>query len=95
MLVTIVGKGYTAFWQTNVTLPVTFDAADHRSRQTSARPTPTVLVKANYAKLAQQALIAKLGIDPKDKQTIAKLQGLPFRQRAGAIARRRCWTTRR
>ncbi|HEY5818602.1 MAG TPA: phosphate ABC transporter permease PstA [Mesorhizobium sp.] len=74
MLVTIVGKGYTAFWQTNVTLPVTFDAAiiDPQDKRASD---PTVLVKANYDKLAQQALIAKLGIDPKDKQTVAKLKG--------------------
>jgi len=74
MLTTIVGKGYTAFWQTNVTLPVTFDAAviDPKNQRDSD---PMVLVKANYDKLAQAALIQKLGISPDDKATVAKLKG--------------------
>ena len=74
MLGTIVTKGYTAFWQTNVTLPVTFDAAviDPQNKRDSD---PSVLVMANYDKLAQTALIQKLGIDPADKPTVAKLKG--------------------
>jgi phosphate transport system permease protein len=74
MLGTIVTKGYTAFWQTNVTLPVTFDQSviDPQNKRASD---PSVLIKANYDKLAQNALIAKLGIDPKDRPTIAKLKG--------------------
>jgi phosphate transport system permease protein len=74
MLTTIVGKGYTAFWQTNVTLPVTFDTAviDPKNERDSD---PLVLVKANYDKLAQAALIQKLGISPDDKATVAKLKG--------------------
>ena len=74
MLGSIVTKGYTAFWQTNVTLPVTFDAAviDPQNKRDQD---PSVLVKANYDKLAQAALIDKLGIDPQDKATIAKLRG--------------------
>ncbi len=74
MLVTIVSQGYTAFWQTTVTLPITFDAkvidpGDKRATD------PDVLVKANYPKLAEQALIAKLGINPDDAATVRKLKG--------------------
>ena len=74
MLGSIVTKGYTAFWQTNVTLPVNFDAAviDPQNRRETD---PSVLIKANYDKLAQTALIQKLGIDPDDKPTVAKLKG--------------------
>ncbi|MGE0280748.1 MAG: phosphate ABC transporter permease PstA [Rhizobiaceae bacterium] len=74
MLGSIFTKGYTAFWQTNVTLPVTFDQSviDPQNKRESD---PSVLVKANYDKLAQNALISKLGIKPDDKPTIAKLKG--------------------
>ncbi len=74
MLVSIVSKGYTAFWQTTVTLPITFDekvidpgnkrATDHNA-----------LVAANYPKLVENALVARLGIDPSDKPAIARLKG--------------------
>lgn len=74
MLVTIFAKGYTAFWQTNVTLPITYDAAliDPQNKRESD---PSVLVKANYDRLAQAALITRLGINPDDKPTVAKLRG--------------------
>lgn len=74
MLGTIFSKGYTAFWQTNITLPVTFDPTliDPQNKRESD---PSVLVKANYDKLAQQALIAKLGINPDDKPAVAQLRG--------------------
>jgi len=75
MLGSIFSKGYTAFWQTTITLPVTFDPTviDPQSKRESD---PSILVKANYDKLAQQALISKLGIDPDDKPTVAKLKGI-------------------
>ncbi|EBU7498368.1 phosphate ABC transporter, permease protein PstA, partial [Salmonella enterica subsp. enterica serovar Typhi] len=59
MLVSIFGKGYTAFWQTNITLPVTFDAAvlDPQNKRATE---PSVLIAANYDKLAQDALVKKL-----------------------------------
>ncbi len=74
MLVSIIGKGYTAFWQTTVTLPITFDESviDPNGERASD---PNVLVKANYPKLAENALIAKLGIDPDDKATVRRLKG--------------------
>ncbi|QPC85729.1 phosphate ABC transporter permease PstA [Mesorhizobium sp. NBSH29] len=74
MLVTIVSKGYTAFWQTTVTLPVTFDEKvidPGNKRETD----PNVLVRANYPKLAENALIEKLGIDPANKPLVRELKG--------------------
>jgi phosphate transport system permease protein len=86
MLGTIVTKGYTAFWQTNVTLPVTFDSRSLIPQNKRASD-PSVLIKANYDKLAQNALIAKLGIDPAEKAGDRQAQGLPVRQRPHPVAR--------
>lgn len=74
MLISIFSKGYTAFWQTEVTLPITFDekVIDPDNKRATD---PNVLVAANYPALARDALIAKLGIDPKDKAAVAKLKG--------------------
>ena len=61
MLVAIVSKGYTAFWQTTVTLPITFDekVIDPGNKRATD---PSVLVAANYPVLARDALAGKLGI---------------------------------
>ncbi|QND68304.1 phosphate ABC transporter permease PstA [Mesorhizobium loti] len=74
MLITIVSKGYTAFWQTTVSLPITFDekVIDPANKRATD---PNVLIKANYPKLAENALVAKLGISPDDKPMIQKLKG--------------------
>jgi len=74
MLITIVTKGYTAFWQTTVSLPVNFDekVIDPSNKRATD---PNVLIKANYPKLAENALVAKLGIDPDDKPAIKQLKG--------------------
>ena len=75
MLVSIVSKGYTAFWQTNITLPVTFDPAviDPDNKRESD---PSVLVRANYDSLARNALLGKLGIDPDDRAAVARTRGI-------------------
>ncbi|TGQ45742.1 phosphate ABC transporter permease PstA [Mesorhizobium sp. M00.F.Ca.ET.216.01.1.1] len=75
MLIAIVSKGYTAFWQTTISVPITFDekVIDPSNKRAID---PTVLIKANYPKLAEKALVAKLGINPDDKPTILKLKGL-------------------
>lgn len=74
MLITIVSKGYTAFWQTTVTLPISFDekVIDPSNKRATD---PNVLIKANYPKLAENALVAKLGIDPANKPMMLKLKG--------------------
>lgn len=73
MLITIVTKGYTAFWQTTVSLPISFDekVIDPSNKRATD---PNVLIKANYPKLAENALIAKLGINPDDKPAIKQLK---------------------
>ncbi|MEP9372899.1 phosphate ABC transporter permease PstA [Mesorhizobium sp. KR1-2] len=74
MLVSIVSKGYTAFWQTTVTLPITFDQniIDPENKRATD---PNVLITANYPKLAESALLTKLGISPDDKAAARKLKG--------------------
>ncbi|MCA0275673.1 MAG: phosphate ABC transporter permease PstA [Proteobacteria bacterium] len=74
MLTSIVSKGYTAFWQATVTLQVEFDPKiiDPENKRATD---PNVLITANYPKLAETALIAKLGIDPSDKAAVRKLKG--------------------
>ena len=86
MLVTIVSKGYTAFWQTTVTLPITFDekVIDPGNKRATD---PSVLIAANYPVLARDALAAKLGIDLKRQAAARQAQGLPVRRRAHAAAR--------
>ncbi len=74
MLASVVGKGYTAFRQTAVTLPIAFDESVIDPRGLRATD-PGVLVRADYPKLAQNALIEKLGIDPGDKAMVRKLKG--------------------
>ena len=74
MLTSIISKGYTAFWQTTVTLPINFDEKiiDPSNKRATD---PNVLIMANYPKLAEAALIEKLGIDPNNKAEVRKLKG--------------------
>ncbi len=62
LLFTVVRSGYTAFWQTSISLPVTFDAGiiDPEGKRGSDAG---VLAAANYPLLARNALAAKLGLD--------------------------------
>jgi phosphate transport system permease protein len=74
LLVSIVSKGYTAFFQTMITLPVEFsekiiDPSNKRATD------PKVLVTANYPNLARDAVIKAAGIDPADKAAVSKLKG--------------------
>ncbi|MBU2107046.1 MAG: phosphate ABC transporter permease PstA [Alphaproteobacteria bacterium] len=66
LLWTVFSNGYTAFWQTSIELPINFeesviDPGDKRATDVN------VLLKANYPRLAQDALVAKLGVDPEDR----------------------------
>ena len=78
LLFTVIRGGYTAFWQTSISLPVTFDAAiiDPEGKRDSD---PAVLGSANYPLLARDALAAKLGIDvaaPEAKADLRLLSGM-------------------
>jgi phosphate transport system permease protein len=74
MLITIISNGYTAFWQTEVTLPITFDEKiiDPDNKRAGD---PDVLVAANYPVLARNALATKLGMSLDDKPALGKLKG--------------------
>ncbi|CAN7575581.1 phosphate ABC transporter permease PstA [Rhizobium sp. LjRoot254] len=74
LLVSIVSKGYTAFFQTMITVPVEF--SEKVIDPTNKRATdPKVLITANYPNLARDAVAKVVGIDPKDRPSIAKLKG--------------------
>ena len=74
LLTSIVSKGYTAFFQTMITLPVEF--SEKVIDPTNKRATePKVLVTANYPNLVRNALVKALGIDPTDKPAVSKLKG--------------------
>ncbi|MBE7184786.1 MAG: phosphate ABC transporter permease PstA [Methylobacterium mesophilicum] len=74
MLFSIVSKGYTAFSQTAVTLPINFDPAviDPKNERESD---PSKLQTANYPALAQKALAEKLGLAANDRAASRQLRG--------------------
>ncbi|MBN9045032.1 MAG: phosphate ABC transporter permease PstA [Rhizobiales bacterium] len=65
LLFSVVSKGYTAFWQTTITLPVKLDAKviDPGNKRASD---PDVLIAANYPLLVRNALAEKLGVKKTD-----------------------------
>ncbi|RCL03937.1 MAG: phosphate transport system permease protein [Candidatus Tokpelaia sp. JSC189] len=65
LLWSIFSHGYSAFWQTSITLPVRLDAAviDPQNRRDK---NPQVLITANYPILIRNALSEKLSIAPDD-----------------------------
>lgn len=73
LLFTVFKGGYTAFWQTSINLPITFDAEiiDPDNKRATD---PGKLLTANYTVLARNALAEKLGIDVEDKANRADLK---------------------
>ncbi|NSZ15531.1 phosphate ABC transporter permease PstA [Agrobacterium vitis] len=72
LLASVVSKGYTAFWQTTITVPVEFsekliDPSNQRATN------PDVLVAANYPVLVRNALAAKLKIDTSNRPAMKQL----------------------
>ena len=66
LLGSIISKGYTAFVQTSITVPVEFTAAIIAKDDKRATD-PKVLVSANYPVVARNAVAKALGISPDDK----------------------------
>ncbi|WP_062017713.1 phosphate ABC transporter permease PstA [Aureimonas sp. AU4] len=66
LLWTVVGQGYTAFWQTEIRLPITFSQSVIDPKKTGGKDLAALRI-ANYPKLAQDAIAQKLGIDPKNR----------------------------
>jgi phosphate transport system permease protein len=66
LLFSIFSKGYTAFQQTAITIPVTF-ATDVIDPSNKRETDPKVLVTANYVNVARNSLATVLGVDINDK----------------------------
>ncbi|MFD2236181.1 phosphate ABC transporter permease PstA [Aureimonas populi] len=75
LLFTVVGQGYTAFWQTQLRLPVTF-SAEVLDPQGTGAPEPAALMRADYPRLAREAMVTRLGIDGQDRAVAGEAGGL-------------------
>lgn len=75
LLWTVFSKGYTAFLQTEITLPIEFsekviDPSNKRATD------PKVLVTANYPVLVRNALAEKLGVASSDRAGLKQVSGM-------------------
>ncbi len=61
LFTSIIGNGWTAFFQTSIELPITFDA---KEIDPDGAQSESALAQANYQKLAYAALYKVLGVDP-------------------------------
>ncbi|MBQ9349641.1 phosphate ABC transporter permease PstA [Phyllobacterium sp.] len=75
LLYSVISNGYTAFWQTEVSLSVKLDekVIDPANKRATD---PTVLLTANYPILVRNALAEKLGVSLDDKPAIRELSKL-------------------
>ncbi|WP_427024138.1 phosphate ABC transporter permease PstA [Aureimonas ureilytica] len=75
LLWTVIGQGYTAFFQTQIRLPITFSKSivDPNDK---AKADPTVLRTVNYPRLVQDSLAKELGIDPNDRAAMSSAMQL-------------------
>ncbi|TCQ29401.1 phosphate ABC transporter permease PstA [Rhizobium sp. PP-CC-3G-465] len=69
LLWTVVSKGYTAFLQTEIVLPITFSeqVIDPKNERAT---NPAKLMTANYPLLVRDALVQKLGLDPANRAEV-------------------------
>lgn len=72
LLFSIFTKGYTAFVQTSITVPVEFTASII-DKDNERATNPRVLVSANYPVIARNAVARALGVDPADKAAMRQL----------------------
>ena len=75
LLWSVVSKGYTAFFQTEIRLPITFEQSLIDPKNTGGKD-DKALMMANYPRLAQNAIVAALKIDPKDKAAVKDASAL-------------------
>ncbi|MFC0244766.1 phosphate ABC transporter permease PstA [Falsochrobactrum ovis] len=72
LLFSVFSKGYTAFWQTTIYLPV--ELSEQVIDPSNKRETdPNVLITANYPQLVRDALAEKLGVEKKDRVAMREL----------------------
>lgn len=72
LLASIVGKGYTAFVQTAITVPVEF-TAEIIDKDNERASNPRVLVSANYPVIARNAVAKALGVSLDDKAAMREV----------------------
>ncbi len=75
LLWSVLSKGYTAFQQTELTLPITFSQEiidPNNKRETD----PQVLQTANYPVLVRNALAEKLGVASSNRAALRQVSGL-------------------
>ncbi|KAA0972421.1 phosphate ABC transporter permease PstA [Aureimonas fodinaquatilis] len=73
LLWTVISQGYTAFWQTEISLPVQFsqEVIDPNGQLDEA-----TMRRANYPKLVQDAILQRLDIDPSNRQEATRAAAL-------------------
>ena len=75
LLFSVVSKGYTAFQQSMITIPVEF--SEQVIDKNNERATnPQKLVSANYPVVARNALAKVLGVDEKDRAGLKAVNGM-------------------
>jgi phosphate transport system permease protein len=75
LMFSIFSKGYTAFWQTTITIPV--ELSEKLIDPSNKRATdPKVLLLANYPVLVRDALAKAVGIAESDKPGLKEVKGL-------------------
>lgn len=72
LLWSVVSKGYTAFQQTMITIPVEF-SEQIIDKDNERATNPTKLMTANYPVVARNSLAAVLGVDPGDRQQMREI----------------------
>jgi phosphate transport system permease protein len=75
LLVSIFSKGYTAFVQTAITVPVVF-SEDLIDKDHKRATDPKVLITANYNTVVRNSLAAQLGVSLDDKKGLKAVSGL-------------------
>ena len=70
LLWSVFSKGYTAFWQTEIRVPITFSAQVLGTPEQAAE-SQTKLMMANYPQLARDGLIQLLQINPDDQAAVS------------------------
>ena len=75
LLWTVIGQGYTTFFQTQIRLPITFSKSIIDPKDL-AKSDPAVLRTVNYPRLVQDALVNELGIDPNNRAAVASAMQL-------------------
>ena len=86
LLVSIVSKGYTAFVQTAITVPVYFDPAII-DKDNERATNPQVLVTANYPTVARNAVAKALGVNTDDRAAMRRSAGSSRTARGRSSAR--------